>query len=268
MTTRAGDIRMSARNLPRLLAAMLLSAPLFGNAVLAAEAGAALKKAEWSFEGPLGTFDRPSLQRGFQVYKEVCASCHTLKYITFRDLGAPGGPGFSEAEVKAIAAAYTKEVLDDTGEPKEVPRTPADGFPAPFANDVFARAANSGALPPDLSLINHARQGGANYVYSLLTGYKDPPAGVEMRPGMSYNEYFSGHQIAMPQQLTQDRVTYADGTPATPDQMAKDVVTFLEWAADPKTEQRKRMGLNVLAYLGALSVLLFWSYRRVWHGKH
>ena len=260
---------MSAHILPRLLAAALLAMPVLAGSAFAAEEKTPLKKVEWSFEGPLGTFDRPSLQRGFQVFKEVCTSCHTLHYVNFRNLADRGGPGFSAAEVKAIAAAYQKDVLDDTGQPKQVPRTPADGFPDPFANEQAARASNGGALPPDLSLITHARPGGPDYVHSLLTGYKDPPpADVQMRPGMSYNEYFPTHQIGMPFQLTEGRVTYADGTPATSDQMAKDVVTFLEWAADPKMEERKRLGLNVLTFLVGLSVLLFLSYRKIWHGKH
>jgi cytochrome c1 len=261
---------MSAHILPRLLAvAALFGVPGFTGVAMAEEGGVPLKKVEWSFDGPLGHYDRASLQRGFQVYKEVCASCHTLHYISFRNLADPGGPGFSLPEVKAIAAAYQKDILDDTGQPKQVPRTPADGFPDPFPNEQAARASNGGALPPDLSLITHAREGGPDYIHSLLTGYKDPaPADVQMRPGMSYNDYFPGHQIGMPFQLTEGRVTYADGTPNTSDQMAKDVVTFLEWAADPKMEERKRLGLNVMSVLAALSILLFWSYRRIWHGKH
>ena len=258
---------MSAHILSRLLAVALMVPALAGSA-LAAEEHQPLKKVEWTFDGPLGTYDRASLQRGFQVYKEVCASCHTLHYISFRNLADRGGPGFSAAEVKAIAGAYQKDALDDTGQPKQVPRTPSDGFPDPFPNEPAARASNGGALPPDLSLITHAREGGADYVHSLLTGYKEPPAGVEMRPGMSYNDYFSGHQIGMPFQLTEGRVTYSDGTQASSDQMAKDVVTFLEWAADPKMEERKRLGLNVMTYLVGLSLLLFWAYRKVWHGKH
>jgi ubiquinol-cytochrome c reductase cytochrome c1 subunit len=259
---------MSAHILPRLFAAAALMVPVMAGPALSAEDTPPLKKEEWSFDGPLGTFDRPALQRGFQVYKEVCSSCHTLQYIDFRNLGDRGGPGFSIAEVKAIAAAYQKDVLDDTGETKQVPRTPADGFPDPFPNEQIARAGNGGALPPDLSLINHAREGGPDYIYSLVTGYTDPPTGVEMRPGMNYNSYFPTHQIAMPFQLPEGRVTYADGTPATSDQMAKDVVTFLEWAADPKMEERKRLGLDVMVFLAALSVLLFWSYRKLWHDKH
>jgi cytochrome c1 len=245
---------MSAHILPRLLAAAALFAlPAFADPALAEEGAVPLKTVAWSFDGPLGTFDRPSLQRGFQVFKEVCSSCHTLHYIAFRNLADPGGPGFSTAEVKAIAAAYQKDVLDDTGQPKQVPRTPADGFPDPFPNEPAARAANGGALPPDLSLITHAREGGPDYIHSLLTGYKDAPPDIQMRPGMNYNEYFAGHQIGMPFQLADGRVTYGDGTAATSDQMM---------------EERKRLGLNVMVVLSGLAILLFWSYRRLWHDKH
>jgi cytochrome c1 len=265
---------MSASHLPaRLKLGAWLLGTLIGAQALPALAeggqeGPKLKEVAWSFEGPLGTYDRAALQRGFQVFKEVCASCHSLKFVAFHNLGDAGGPGFSIPEVKALAAAYTKEILDDTGQPKPVPRTPADTMPAPFPNEQAARAANGGALPPDLSLITHAREGEANYVYSLLTGFEPAPADMQMRAGMNYNLYFPGHQIGMPPPLTDNRVTYADGTAASLDQEAKDVVTFLEWAAEPKMEERKRLGLSVLGYLALLSVLLFWSYRRIWHGKH
>jgi cytochrome c1 len=234
------------------------------------------EKRAWSWEGPLGHYDRAALQRGFQVFKEVCASCHTLRYVPFRMLGDPGGPGFSAAEVKAIAAEYQKTIIDDVGDAKEVSRTPADTFPDPFPNEQAARAANSGALPPDLSVMTKARKGGPNYMFSLITGYEDPPAGVTLRPGMSYNPYFHACQpsqpdtcqIAMPVQLTPDRVTYADGTAATPEQMAQDIVTFLAWASEPKLEERKRLGLNVMAYLVVLCGLLYFAYRRVWRDQH
>jgi len=226
------------------------------------------KEIEWSFEGPLGTFERPALQRGFQVFKEVCASCHSLKYVTFGNLDDEGGPGFTTAEAKALAGEYQKDGLDDSGEIKEIPRTMADTLPDPYANEKAARAANGGALPPDLSVITKAREEGPNYVYSLLTGYSDPPADVEMRAGMNYNPYFTGHQIGMPAPLTPDRVTYADGTPATVEQEAHDVVTFLHWAAEPKLEARKRTGLTVMIYLVLLSVLLYWAKSRIWRDAH
>ena len=245
-----------------------LCAPLTPAAAQSLEEAPKLKEVPWGFDGPLGTYDRPALQRGFQVFKEVCSSCHTLKYVAFRNLGDPGGPGFSLPEVKALAAAYQKDALDDTGQPKQVARTPADTLPAPFANEQAARASNNGQLPPDLSLITHAREGGANYVYSILTGFAQAPAGVQLRTGMNYNLYFPGHQIGMPPPLTDNRVQYSDGTQATLDQEARDVVTFLEWAAEPKMEERKRLGLSVIGYLVLLSGLMFWSYRRIWHGKH
>lgn len=255
-----------------LLLALLLAAP----AAQAIDEPKPPQKRAWSFEGPLGQYDRASLQRGFQVFKEVCASCHTLRFVPFRMLADPGGPGFTEAEVKAIAAEYQKSVVDEVGDLKEVPRAPSDTFPNPFPNEQAARAANNGALPPDLSVMVKARKGGPNYMYSLIIGYEDPPAGVTLRPGMSYNPYFHACQlsqpdtcqIAMPAQLTPDRVTYADGTAATPEQMAEDVVNFLAWAAEPKLEERKRLGLNVMAYLVVLAGLLYFAYRRVWRDQH
>lgn len=250
-----------------LLVAGIVTAALVRPAA-AAEDFEPPKQIEWSFDGPVGTFDRAALQRGFQVFKEVCSGCHTLKYITFGNLEQAGGPGFSEAEAKALATQYQKDVIDDTGDTKQIPRTLADTLPAPFANEQAARAANGGALPPDLSVIAKARAGGANYVYSLLTGYEEPPAGFEMRAGMNYNPYFPGRQIAMPAPLTADRVTYTDGTAATLEQEAHDVVTFLEWTAEPKMEARKRTGLTVMIYLVLLSVLLYWSKSRIWRNAH
>ena len=266
-------MKMLTRALPLAgVFALLLVAP----SARALEEAKAPEKHAWSWEGPTGHYDRAALQRGFQVFKEVCASCHTLHYAPFRMLSEPGGPGFNEEEVKAIAAGYEKDVIDDVGDVKQVPRTPADTFPDPFANEQAARASNGGALPPDLSLMAKARKGGPDYMYSLLTGYSDSPAGLEMRAGMSYNPYFHSCQpsnpetcqIAMPFQLNADRVTYTDGTAATPEQMASDVVTFLAWAAEPKLEQRKRLGLNVMAYLVVLAGLLYFSYRRVWRDQH
>ncbi len=242
----------------------------------AAETAITFKSPGWSFDGPFGTFDRAALQRGFQVYKEVCAACHGLKRVAIRSLGEPGGPGFTEAEVKALANQYRLpappndqgQTVDANGAPLMRAAIPADAMPPPFANDNAARFANNGSLPPDLSLINKARLGGADYVYSLLTGYEQAPAGVTVPAGRYYNAYFAGHQIAMPPPLTPDRVTYADGTAASVDQMAHDLATFLEWAAEPKMEERKHMGLIWMISLLVLAVLLFLSYRKVWHGQH
>jgi len=226
----------------------------------------------WSFKGPFGTYDRAALQRGFQVYKEVCAACHSLNYVHYRDLG-PAGPdggiGFSEDEVKAIAAGV--QVTDgpnDNGEMFERAGRPYDKFKAPFANANAARAGNNGALPPDLSLIVKAREGFEDYVYGILTGFSDPPANMKMMEGMNYNKYFPGHQIAMPAPLTDDRVTYADGTKATVAQEAHDVVTFLSWASEPTLEMRKRIGMKTMIFLIVLSGLLYAVKRKVWRDVH
>jgi cytochrome c1 len=228
---------------------------------------------DWSWnEGPLGVtgqYDQAALQRGLQVYRDVCAACHGLKFVAFRTLGDKGGPGYNEAEIEAIAAEYYKPSLDEYGDPgEEIPRLPSDYFPDPYANEVAARFSNSGALPPDLSLITKARVGGADYINSLLIGFEDEPDDVEMGEGMYYNPYFSGHQIAMAPPLFEDSVEYADGTPATVEQMSSDVTQFLMWAAEPKLEERKQIGFSVIGYLIILSVLLFFTYRRIWRDQH
>jgi ubiquinol-cytochrome c reductase cytochrome c1 subunit len=220
----------------------------------------------WSFEGALGTFDRPSVQRGLQVYREVCAACHGLDRVAFRSLE---GVGFGAAEVKALAAEYTvKDGPNDAGDTFDRPGRPSDKFPSPFANEQAARSANGGAYPPDLSLMVKARPDGANYLYSLLTGYADAPGEMHMNEGMSYNPYFSGQQIAMPSPLSAGRVTYQDGTEATVDQMAQDVVHFLQWTAEPEMEQRKGMGVKVMIFLFLTTVLLYLAKRRVWRDLH
>jgi len=222
----------------------------------------------WSWTGVFGHFDQVQLQRGYQVYKEVCGVCHSMHLLAFRNLGDPGGPGFSEAQVKAIAATALVPDLDDKGEPTTRPGTPADHFPSPFANEKAARAANGGSLPPDLSVIIKAREGGADYVHALILGFSDAPADMKgkMMPGMNYNPYFLNGQIAMPAPLTTDgQVTYADGQPpATKAQMAKDVVAFLSWAAEPKMQERKTMGIKVIAFLFVLSLVLYAAYKQLW----
>lgn len=243
-------------------------AALTAGPAMAAGEKVELKEKDWSWEAFNGTFDRGELQRGFQVYKEVCASCHGLKFVALRTLGDPGGPGFSEAEVKALAAEYTKTIINMDGDEEDVPRIPADTFPYPFENEQIARASNNGAYPPDLSVINKARAGGANYVYSLLTGYEDAPADVEMMEGMSYNKYFSGHQIAMAPPLMDGLVEYADGTAATVEQMSVDVTAFLMWAAEPKLEARKHMGMMVMIFLGIFTVAMFFTYKQIWKDEH
>ena len=231
----------------------------------------------WSFEGLFGTYDRAALQRGYQVYKEVCAACHAMSQLRYRDLGggsdAGHGPvvglGYSEAEVKAIAAEY--KVMDgpnDEGEMFERTARPADRFKKPFANEKAARAANNGAYPVDLSLVVEARKHGADYIYALLTGYKDAPSGVKLGEGMHYNAWFPGHQIAMAAPLADDRVTYGDGTKATVSQMAKDVTTFLAWASEPNLEARKALGIKVILFLILLSGILYAAKRKVWAAVH
>lgn len=222
----------------------------------------------FAHSGPFGTFDRAQLQRGFQIYKEVCSGCHGMYHLHYRDLQKIG---FSEAEVKAIAAEYEVPAIDPTsGEPITRPAVPTDKFYRPFANETAARAANNNAYPPDLSLIVKARPNGEAYVYSLLTGYgEEPPAGFDVPDGLNYNPYFHSVNIAMVQPLMDDQVTYADGTPATLDQMAKDVTAFLRWASEPELEVRRRVGIGSIIFLTILAGLAYISYRKVWAGvKH
>jgi ubiquinol-cytochrome c reductase cytochrome c1 subunit len=225
--------------------------------------------------GVFGKFDRQQVQRGFQVYKEVCAACHSLKYVAFRDLAALG---YSEAEVAAIANDYqVPSVNEETGEPATRDGVAADRFPLVYANDVAARAANNNAIPPDLSLMTKARPNGAAYVYSLLTGYQQPPAELaqkfpdfEVSPGLHYNPYFPTLALAMaPPLLADNQVTYADGTPATIDQMAKDVTAFLVWTAEPKLEARHTAGLAAVIFILIFTGLAFGAYKNIWRGlKH
>ena len=218
----------------------------------------------WSFDGVFGTFDRAALQRGFQVYKEVCSACHSLHYIYFRNLTALG---YTEDQVKGIAAAWPQQVTDgpnDTGQMFQRPARPSDRIPGPFPNDEAARAANNGALPPDLSLIAKAREGGADYVYAILTGFVQPPANFKVMPGMYYNAYFPGHQIKMPPPLNPDQVTFADKRPATVDNMAHDVSNFLMWAAEPNLEQRHRTGFKVVLFLLVTTGVFYAAKRKIW----
>lgn len=225
-----------------------------------------LPRVDWSFSGPFGTFDRAAAQRGFQVYKEVCAACHSLSQLSYRNLMQLG---LTEDEVKAIAAGYQiQDGPNDSGEMFERPGRPSDRFHSPFPNEQAARAGNNGALPPDLSVIVKAREGGADYIHGLLTGYSDPPAGVTVMDGMQYNAYFPGHQIAMAPPLSDDRVTYTDGTAATLDQLARDVTTFLAWAAEPELEVRRAMGVRIILFLLVLTVLTYMVKRKLWSRLH
>lgn len=257
---------------------------------------ASLKSPGWSFTGPFGKYDQAQLQRGFKVYAEVCSQCHSLNLIQFHNLGDPGGPFYSpnpkykdnpneNPVVKAIAANWPRKVPDidpDTGDPIHRPATTADVPTPPFANEPAARASNGGALPPDMSLLVAAREGGPNYVYSLVTfGYKPTPAGItNPPPGKYYNEVYPGDLsstwsgdkehvptggfISMPPPLTNCKVTFDDGAPCDVDHEARDVAAFLAWASDPHLEQRNQIGLAVMVYLTLFSALLYFSYRQIW----
>ncbi|MFO0466606.1 MAG: cytochrome c1 [bacterium] len=217
---------------------------------------------KFSFDGVFGTYDRASAQRGFQVYKEVCAACHSLRLLSYRNLR---DLGLTEAQVAAIASQFEiKDGPNDEGQMFERPGRPADRFRSPFPNDAAARAANNGALPPDLSVMTKARAGGADYLFALLTGYVDPPAGVTVMDGMHYNKYFPGHQIAMGAPLNPDQVEFADGTSATVEQMAHAVSTVLQWAAEPELEQRRALGVKIIIFLTILAGLTYAVKRKIW----
>lgn len=221
------------------------------------------KQMRWNFDGIFGSFDRASAQRGFQVYKEICSSCHGLKLVAYRNLEEIG---FSEAEIKQIASEYTvTDGPNDDGEMFDRAALPSDRFVGPYANDNAARAANGGALPPDLSLIVKARHDGANYVYSLITGFSKAPDGFHMAEGKSYNPYFEGRQISMPAPISDDgQVEYKDGTYATKEQMSIDVVNFLQWAAEPEMEHRNKMGIRTMFFLAVLLFILLAAKKIVW----
>jgi len=253
-----------------------------------AETQTPAKDISFSFEWPFGHFDRAQLQRGYKVYKEVCSNCHAMHQMSFRNLSQPGGPEFSDEQVKAVAAGYQmQDGPNNDGDMFERPGLPSDRFPSPFANEQAARAANGGAYPPDLSLITKSRPGwygtinqlingigGPQYVYSVLTGFVPdeqltPELAKEKPDGKYYNPYFAnGHWIGMPPPLSEGAVTYDDGTPATVDQMARDVSAFLAWTAEPKMEERKRTGFMVLIFLGVLALLLYLSKKKVWANVH
>jgi ubiquinol-cytochrome c reductase cytochrome c1 subunit len=222
---------------------------------------------QWSFSGAFGTYDRAQLQRGLQVYKEVCSTCHALKHLYYRDLAEIG---YTEDQIKAFAAQFrVTDGPDDTGAMFQRPARPSDPFVRPFPNDQAARAALNGALPADLSLIVKSREGGSDYVFALVIGYRDPPSDFKMNPNMYYNEYFPGHQIAMPPPLTTDgQVTFAGNAPATIPDMARDVVAFLSWAAEPNLEERHRMGAKVIFFLVIATGLFYGAKRKIWSRLH
>ena len=238
---------------------------LFGFHSMAAENTAKLLNPEWSFKGFFGKFDRASLQRGYQVYIEVCSACHSMKYLSYRNLSEPGGPEFTEAQAKAIASSF--EVIDGPNSEGEMFNRPAklsDKFVMPYENVEAATAANGGAYPPDMSVLVKARKGGANYVYSLLLGYDDTPADMELEDGVYYNKYMYGNKIKMSAPLSDGQVEYSDGTVATTEQMAKDVVSFLMWSAEPHLEARHKTGFRVIVYLIILTILVYLSMKKIW----
>lgn len=273
-----------------VIAAVLLG---LGTASSAQAAGETPEPPErqWSFDGVFGTFDRAQLQRGFQVYKEVCAACHALEYVAFRNLA---GLGYTEEQIEAFAADFqVTDGPDDTGEMFQRPGIPADRFPDPFPNEQAARYANGGAYPPNLSLMPEARAGGVDYIHALLTGYEDLPenwrdmpsyqflkqydtyddAGnlsgqFELLPGQYFNRYYPGAAIAMAPPLLDGLITYADGTEATTDQMAADVSAFLRWTAEPQLEERKSMGVKVILFLLVFTGLLYAVKRKIWADLH
>jgi ubiquinol-cytochrome c reductase cytochrome c1 subunit len=239
------------------------------------------KEEEWSFAGPFGTYDKAQLQRGLKIYKEVCAACHSMHLVPFRTLEALG---YSDAQVKALAAEYTIPKINDVGEMVDQPGLPTDYFPSPFPNEAAAAAANGGAAPPDLSLIAKARgvtrgfptfvfdiftqyaEGGPDYIHSLLTGYDEqPPAGMDIAPATHYNPYFmNGKSLAMAKPLSDGQVTYDDGAPQTVDQYARDVSAFLMWAAEPHLEDRKKTGFRVIVFMLLFGTLVYLVKRKVW----
>jgi cytochrome c1 len=272
---------MGMRLRPSLLLAALAIATAFSSPAHAAEQRAA-KDVSYPFEGPFGKFDRAQLQRGFKVHKEVCSACHAMRLLAFRNLAEPGGPEFTEEQVRALAASYqVQDGPNESGEMFTRPGFPSDRFPSPFPNERAARAANGGALPTDLSLITKARaefntfqqitrgSGGPEYVYSVLTGYEaEPPElAAEKPPGRFYNPYFAGGQwISMPPPLTDGQVTFDDGAPNTVADMARDVSAFLAWAAEPKLEERKALGFQVVIYLIVFAALVYICKQRIWSG--
>ncbi len=220
---------------------------------------------EWSFKGITGKFDRASLQRGYQVYTEVCASCHSMRLLSYRNLGEKGGPEFSVDQVKFIAANF--EVEDGPNEDGDMfmrPGRPSDRFVSPYPNIQAAAAANGGAYPPDMSVLAKSRKGGADYIYSVLMGYEEPPANIKLDEGVYYNKYMEGKKIKMSNPLSDGIVTYSDGTKSTEAQMAKDVTTFLSWAAEPTLEERHKMGVRVIIFLIIFTILVYMSMKRLW----
>jgi cytochrome c1 len=250
------------------LAALFLLTAFAGSAG-AADTETEIERQSWSFSGPFGHFNNAQLQRGYWVYKDVCANCHSMRLLSYRNLGEPGGPEFSAEAVEALASqVQVSDGPNDQGEMFQRPARPSDRFRSPYPNDATARRFNNGALPPDLSVMAKARLGGADYIYSLLTGYRDPPAGFELAPGMHYNIAFPGHQIAMAPPLQDGVVPYTDGTKPTVDNYARDVAAYLMWAAEPKLEERHKLGARVMVFLLAFAIIMFLAKRLIWAPLH
>ena len=232
---------------------------------LYAEPASEFLKVDWTFKSFFGKFDRASLQRGYQVYTEVCASCHSMKYLSYRNLAEKGGPEFPEDQAKAIAASF--EVMDGPNADGEMFARPgklSDKFVMPYDNVKAAQAANGGAYPPDMSVLVKARGGGVDYIYSLLQGYEEAPSGMTLDDGVHYNKYMYGNKIRMAAPLSDGLVEYGDGTTATVEQMSKDVTTFLMWAAEPHLEARHQMGFKAIIYLIILTILVYFSMKKIW----
>ncbi len=270
------------------LALAALGLALIAGPALAATTEKEPQDVHWSFEGPFGKFDKAQLQRGYKVYREVCSACHSMEQMYFRNLGQKGGPFYDpkypnpndNPVVKSLAHdIQIKDIDTDTGDAIQRPGQPSDRFPNPFANEYAARGSNGGALPPDLSVIVKAREGHAAYIYSLLTGFRTPPAGLTLPAGKYYDPYYAGDlssswhgkgeapeggAISMPPPLADGKVTFDDGKPSTVKQEATDVAAFLAWAAEPKMEERKAFGFGAMIYLLIFSVLLYFSYKKVW----
>ena len=252
------------KSIIKLIYFIFLSSILLSQNLLAGEKKELLTS-DWSFKGYFGKFDRAALQRGYQVYTEVCASCHSMKYLSYRNLAEKGGPEFSEEQAKAIAANF--EVTDgpnDDGDMFERPAKLSDKFVEPYRNVKEATASNGGAYPPDMSVLVKARSRGVDYIYSVLLGYEEPPSGVTLDDGVYYNKYMYGNNIKMPKPLMDGQVEYNDGTEATEQQMAKDVVTFLSWSAEPHLEARHKIGFKAIVYLIIITILVYFSMKKIW----
>ena len=224
-----------------------------------------LIETDWSFEGIFGTFDRASLQRGYQVYQEVCAGCHSVQHLSYRNLSEEGGPEFLIEEAKAIASQF--ELEDGPNSDGEMFMRPArlsDNFVKPYPNVEASTAANGGAYPPDMSVLAKARTGGADYIYSLLMGYEEAPLGYELDDGVYYNKYMPGNKIMMSEPISEGIVEYLDGTKSTKEQIAKDITAFLVWSSEPHLESRHRMGFKSIIYLIILITLVYLSKQKVW----